>query len=97
MFVIKEFCKSVSKLLTGFVFSSFFQFDGDEIETIPLTHDSNQLETCVSHLRDLLGPLIPQDQLVRCALAADYDVNRAANYFFNSESLGGNGGESEEV
>jgi hypothetical protein len=75
------------------VFFPFFsQFDNDELETIPLTHDSNQLESCVGQLRDLLGPLIPQDQLVRVALAADYDVNRAANYFFNSEYGGGGGG-----
>ncbi len=59
--------------------------DGDEMECVPLTHDSSQLETCVSQLRDILGPLIEQDQLVRVALAADYDLNRAVNYFFNSE------------
>jgi hypothetical protein len=40
---------------------------------------------CVNHLRDVLGPLIAQEQLVRVALAADYDVNRAINYFLNSE------------
>lgn len=63
-----------------------FDADGEEIETIPLTHDSNQLDTCVNQLRDVLGPLISQEQLVRVALAADYDVNRAINHFFNSES-----------
>ena len=28
-----------------------FEADGEEIETIPLTHDSNQLETCVNQGR----------------------------------------------
>ena len=43
------------------------------------------IEVFPIQLRDVLGPLIPQEQLVRVALAADYDVNRAINHFFNSE------------
>ena len=35
-----------------------FETEGDEIETTPLTHDSNQLETCVSQGR-LTMMLIP--------------------------------------
>ena len=67
--------------------SKLFQ-PGDELESIPLTHDSNQLETCVVQLREVLGPLIDEDQLVQVSLAADYDVNRALNYFFNAEQDG---------
>ncbi len=62
-----------------------FDTDGDELESIPLTHDSSRLESCVDHLRDVLGPLIDPEELVRVALAADYDLNRAVNYFLNSE------------
>ena len=48
-----------------------------------MTHDSSRLDACVAHLREVLGPLIEEEQLVRVALAADYDVNRAVNHFFN--------------
>ncbi len=54
-------------------------------------HDSALLESCVSQLRDVLGPLIDHDQLVQVALAADYNVNRALNFFFN-----GNGAEGAD-
>ncbi len=67
----------------------------EDLETIPLTHDSSQLETCVAQLRDVLGPLIDETQLVQVALAADYNVNRALNFFFNGSS-GGRGEQGEE-
>ena len=35
-----------------------FETEGDEIETTPLTHDSNQLETCVTQGR--LTMMLPQ-------------------------------------
>ena len=57
-----------------------------QLETVPLTHDSSRLENCLAQLRDVLGPLIDQDHLVRVILAADYDVNRAVNYFLNSDN-----------
>ena len=50
---------------------------------LSLTTDSSRLETCVASLRDVLGPLIPEDQLVQVALAADCHLNRALNHFFN--------------
>ena len=55
----------------------------DDLESLPLIHDSSRLDACVAQLREILGPLIEEDQLVRVALAADYDVNRAVNHFFN--------------
>jgi len=48
-----------------------------------LTTDSSRLEACVVALRDVLGPLIEEDQLVQVALSADCDVNRALNHFFS--------------
>lgn len=45
----------------------------------------------MAQLRDVLGPLIAQENLVRVALAADYDVNRALNHFF------GEGAEEENA
>ncbi len=45
-----------------------------------------QLEECVSNLREVLGPLIEHDQLVQVALAADYNVNRALNFFFGGKA-----------
>lgn len=50
---------------------------------LSLTTDSSRLETCVAALRDVLGPLIPEDQLVQVALSADCHVNRALNHFFS--------------
>ncbi len=69
-----------------FLLAMFLSFQTeDDLANIPLTLDSAQLDACVSQLRDVLGPLIHQDQLVRVALAADYNVNRALNFFFNGE------------
>ncbi len=72
---------------------SIYTKQTEDLDTIPLTHDSNQLETCVAQLRDVLGPLIEEDQLVQVALAADYNVNRALNFFFGS---GGGKGDRED-
>ncbi|EEC04909.1 hypothetical protein IscW_ISCW004843 [Ixodes scapularis] len=49
---------------------------------LPLTHDSAQLEVCVEQLRDVVGEAVPREALVQVSLAADYDVNRALNFFF---------------
>ncbi|XP_013783752.1 uncharacterized protein LOC106467912 [Limulus polyphemus] len=57
--------------------------DSSSVEELPLTHDSAQLEACVAQLRDIVGESVPQEQLVRISLAADYDVNRALNFFFS--------------
>uniref|UniRef100_A0A0K2TSK0 BTB domain-containing protein n=2 Tax=Lepeophtheirus salmonis TaxID=72036 RepID=A0A0K2TSK0_LEPSM len=58
--------------------------DNDSLMSSHLIHDSNQLEMCIGQLQDVLGPLVPQEELVRVALMADYDVNRALNYFFST-------------
>ena len=47
-------------------------------------NDQQQLSECISALRDIVGEDVPREELVRVALAADYDVNRAVNYFFFS-------------
>ncbi|CAN8008051.1 unnamed protein product [Ixodes pacificus] len=54
----------------------------NSLEELPLTHDSAQLEVCVEQLRDVVGEAVPREALVQVSLAADYDVNRALNFFF---------------
>ena len=46
--------------------------------------DSARLEGCIQSLRDIVGDGVPREELVRVCLAADYDVNRALNFFFSS-------------
>ena len=70
--------------------------EDDDLQTVPLTHDSWRLEHCVAQLRDVLGPLIAQESLVRVALAADYDVNRALNHFFGEGAAAAADDEEEE-
>ncbi|XP_064478607.1 uncharacterized protein LOC135391955 isoform X2 [Ornithodoros turicata] len=48
-----------------------------------LGRDAAQLELCVELLRDVVGAAVPRDDLVRVSLAADYDLNRALNFFFS--------------
>ncbi|CAL1278747.1 unnamed protein product [Larinioides sclopetarius] len=57
--------------------------DSSSLEDLPLTQDSAQLEACVAQLRDIVGESVPREELVRVSLAADYDVNRALNFFFS--------------
>jgi len=39
------------------------------------------MENCVSALEDVLGSDVSRPELLRLALAADCDVNRAVNYY----------------
>ncbi|XP_035226622.1 uncharacterized protein LOC118198952 [Stegodyphus dumicola] len=57
--------------------------DCSSLEDLPLTHDSAQLEACVAQLRDIVGETVAREELIRVSLAADYDVNRALNFFFS--------------
>ncbi|KAG8181650.1 hypothetical protein JTE90_017008 [Oedothorax gibbosus] len=57
--------------------------DSSSLEDLPLTQDSAQLEACVAQLRDIVGDAVPREELVRVSLAADYDANRALNFFFS--------------
>jgi len=43
-----------------------------------------QLEACVAGLREVVGPDIPNEELVSISLAADHDLNRAINFFYSS-------------
>lgn len=45
--------------------------------------DASRLEETVQQLKEVLGEEIPIEELRRLARAADYDVNRAINFFFN--------------
>ena len=44
--------------------------------------DSSQVTSCVETIQDIVGDTIPHDELVRAALAADCDANRALNFLF---------------
>ena len=57
--------------------------DERELERIPLTTDSSRLESCVTSLREVLGPLVPEETLIQVAIAADCNTDRALNHFFN--------------
>ncbi|XP_071813633.1 uncharacterized protein [Apostichopus japonicus] len=48
--------------------------------------DASRLEETVQQLKEVLGEEIPNEELRRLARAADYDVNRAVNFFFNVTS-----------
>lgn len=41
-----------------------------------------RLESVVRHLREIVGPQVPRSTLVEITLAADYDLNRALNFFY---------------
>ena len=49
-----------------------------------LTQDSARLEACLTQLRAVVGEHVSRDRLVLHVLAADYDVNRALNFFYSS-------------
>ncbi|KAF4519183.1 hypothetical protein B566_EDAN008246 [Ephemera danica] len=49
-----------------------------------LLPDPARLEACLSQLQDIVGEGASHERLVQVALAADYDVNRALNFFFSS-------------
>nr|XP_006812478.1 PREDICTED: uncharacterized protein LOC102800456 [Saccoglossus kowalevskii] len=51
---------------------------------VAMTENSHELNTCISQLRDIVGDDVPREELVRVSLAADYDVNRALNFFFST-------------
>lgn len=53
-------------------------------EDLHLMENEEMLSSCLAALRDIVGEAVPREELVRVALAADYDVNRAVNYFFFS-------------
>ncbi|KAL5019275.1 hypothetical protein ScPMuIL_004997 [Solemya velum] len=53
-------------------------------DDLPCVEDSVQLEACLDALRHIVGDSVPRGELVRVALAADYDINRALNFFFSS-------------
>ncbi|KAL8579419.1 hypothetical protein ACOMHN_026784 [Nucella lapillus] len=53
-------------------------------EDLHLVENEELLTSCLAALRDIVGENVPREELVRVALAADYDVNRAVNYLFFS-------------
>ncbi|XP_039292547.1 uncharacterized protein LOC111055920 [Nilaparvata lugens] len=49
-----------------------------------MPQDSARLEACLTELSGVIGNLATRTELVQLALAADYDLNRALNFFFSS-------------
>ncbi|RWS27283.1 uncharacterized protein B4U80_11053, partial [Leptotrombidium deliense] len=59
-------------------------FADSTFEGIPLSDpESDRLEECIRHLTEILGEEIPREEMVRISLAADFDVNRALNYYLS--------------
>ena len=46
--------------------------------------DQQRLNECVVALREVIGDDVPHEDLVQFVLAADYDVSRAINFYFQS-------------
>ncbi|KAK3089222.1 hypothetical protein FSP39_001872 [Pinctada imbricata] len=46
--------------------------------------DQQRLNECVLALREVIGDDVPHDDLVQFVLAADYDISRAINFYFQS-------------
>ncbi|XP_052763261.1 uncharacterized protein LOC128205559 isoform X2 [Mya arenaria] len=44
--------------------------------------ESARLQECLEGLREVVGPDVPEHELVSISLAADCDLNRAINFFF---------------
>ncbi|KAE8752100.1 hypothetical protein FOCC_FOCC001262 [Frankliniella occidentalis] len=57
----------------------------DSLEELPLAQDSSRLERCLADLYDIVGDDAPRHELAQIAMAADYDVNRAANFYFEQK------------
>ncbi|XP_075220250.1 uncharacterized protein LOC142323850 isoform X2 [Lycorma delicatula] len=55
--------------------------NSSSMEDVP--QDSARLEACLSQLRDVIGEGASRQELIELALAADYDLNRALNFFYS--------------
>lgn len=53
-------------------------------ENLHVMENEELLNSCLLALHNIVGEAVPREELVRVALAADYDVNRAVNYYFSS-------------
>lgn len=54
------------------------------VEYGELATDQNRLADCIAGLRGVIGDDVPEEDLIQFALAADYDVSRAINFYFQS-------------
>ncbi|XP_069165667.1 LOW QUALITY PROTEIN: uncharacterized protein [Procambarus clarkii] len=75
--------------------SSTDPLNDDQVSLIPglqygfggeasLEGSNGRVEAVVEQLREVVGQQVPHSTLVRITLAADYDLNRALNFFFAS-------------
>lgn len=58
----------------------------DSMEEVPAMQDASQLERCVQELLDIVGESACRHHLAQLVLAADYDVNRAANFYYEQSN-----------
>ena len=54
------------------------------VEYAEVATDRARLADCLAALRAVIGDEVPEDDLIQFALAADYDVSRAINFYFQS-------------
>lgn len=64
----------------------FLALDNNHFDYFFLQQQEQLLENCVSALEDILGSEVSRPELLRLALAADCDINRAVNYYLAPDS-----------
>ena len=88
MFPLKNLArKGLMKPVVVLYWCAIFQADAStssSSEELQYMEDSTRLESCLASLRAIVGEGVPREELVQVALAADYDTNRALNFFFSS-------------
>ncbi|KAJ1530441.1 hypothetical protein ONE63_005346 [Megalurothrips usitatus] len=57
----------------------------DSLEELPLTQDASRLERCIQDLFDIVGEGASRHELAQIAMAADYDINRAVNFYYEQK------------
>lgn len=51
-----------------------------------MAQDSARIDQGIVQLRDIVGEDAPRERLVQVLLAADYDINRAINYYYTNSA-----------
>ncbi|KAG5890631.1 hypothetical protein JTB14_020335 [Gonioctena quinquepunctata] len=56
--------------------------NNSSLEDLDIDQNSSRMDTCISQLRDIVGEVAPRDILVQVILAADFDLQRAVNFYY---------------
>jgi len=75
---------------TGSVSSESVASSECEDEEYQLDPDTLQFQEALQQLRGIVGPDVSQIMLQDLLLAADMDINKAVNYYFNTQDTGPN-------